>query len=212
MTLPESCFVPTCGKPAEVRLATRPYCVPHFIEHSYEKIDEYSRAVAEHKFYQAFAEEMWQFVVDCIARSADLTQYAEQLDNLSRARLLDILLRCAELTRYLRRSPRRLASVRVRLRCEKLGRVWEEETYTQVLSRFGAMLECRHPVETGDTLVITRLDTGAEARTRVAWRRSLGEASEIGVELLNCDNFWGFEWVGVEGFAVEDSQSEPNPR
>ena len=201
MTAEETCSVQDCGQPSIVLLETRPLCVTHFISTSYERIDEYSRAVTEHRLYETYAEQMWHFVVDCIARSADLTQCAEEIDNLSRARLLDILLRAADLTRFLRRSTRRAAEIPVRLRCEKLGRGWEEQTRTMVLSRFGAMLECRHPIEAGDKLLIVRLDNGEQARARVTWKKdgAAGHA-EIGIELLNCDNFWGIEWGGAEGY------------
>src|SRR2546422_6705192 len=48
-----------------------------------------------------------------------------------------------------RRSPRRAASIPVWVRREGKGPTWEEETETQVLSRYGACLECRHAVEAG---------------------------------------------------------------
>lgn len=201
MSVGEACSVAGCDQPSVVLLETRPLCVPHFISTSYERIDEYTRAVTEHRLYETYAEQMWHFVVDCIARSADLTQCADKIDNLSRARLLDILLRAAELTRFLRRSTRRPAEIPVRLRCEKLGHGWEEETRTQVLSRFGAMLECAHSIEAGDKVLIVRLDNGEQARARVKWKKE-GQSggSEIGIELLNCDNFWDLEWGGAEGY------------
>ena len=204
MTMKEKCSISGCTEPAGVLLETRPLCVPHFISTSYERIEQYGHAVAEHHFYEEEAGSMGRFLVDCIARSADLTQCAEKLDNLTRARLLDILLRAADLTRYLRRSPRRLAAIPIQLRCEKLGRAWDEQTETRVLSRFGAMLECQHPVEAGDTLLLTRLDTGEQARARIAWRRQNNSGRfDIGLELLNCENFWGFEWGAAEGFRPE---------
>jgi hypothetical protein len=201
MTLNENCCTANCEQAAAVLLATRPLCVPHFISTSYERIDEYLRAVTEQRFQETFAEETWQFVVDCIARSADLTQCAEKLDNLTRARLLDILLRAAELSRYLRRSPRRRAAVPLQLRCEKLGRAWEEKVHTHTLSRFGAMLDCENHVEAGDSLHLTRLDTGSQIRARVAWsKKSESGRTEIGIELLNCENYWDLEWGGAEGY------------
>jgi hypothetical protein len=52
--------------------------------------------------------------------------------------------------------------------------------------------------------VVTRLDTGTEARARVAWQRqSKAGRFDIGIELLNCENFWSFEWGGGEGVPPE---------
>lgn len=213
MTIQEQCCVSGCTEPASVLVETRPLCVPHFISISYDRIEQYGHIVTEHRLYEEQAGSMGQFLVDCIARAADLTQCAEKLDNLSRARLLDILLRAAELTRYLRRSSRRLAAIPIQLRCEKLGRAWDEETETRVLSRFGAMLECGHAVEAGDTLLVTRLDTGEQARGRIAWRKQNNSGRfEIGLELLNCENFWGFEWGGAEGFRPEPNWNIPSPQ
>jgi len=208
MNVEEQCSISGCPERASVLLETRPLCVPHFVSISYERIEQYGCTVTEHHMYEEQAGSMGQFLVDCIARSADLTQCAEKLDNLTRARLLDILLRAAELTRYLRRSTRRLAAIPIQLRCEKLGRAWDEETETRVLSRFGAMLECRHSVDAGDTLLLTRLDTGDQARARVAWgKQNDAGRFEIGIELLNSENFWGFEWGAAEGFHPEANRN-----
>ena len=171
MTGREMCDMTDCSHPSALRLEERPLCIAHFIAVGYERIDECTRAVSDHRFQETGAESLWQFLVECIEHAADLTQQAEQLDNLQRARLFDILLRAADLSRHLRRSPRRETSVPVLLRCEKLGRAWEEKTQTRVLSRYGAMLTCNHPAEKGDPLTLVRLDTGEETKARVAWRK-----------------------------------------
>src|SRR5712691_11509954 len=94
-----------------------------------------------------------------------------------------------------RRSPRRAASIPVWLRREGPGRTWEEETETRVLSRYGACLECRHAVEAGGILAILRRDNGQRATARVRYCRFKAEGHrEIGVEFLNCDNFWDVHW------------------
>jgi hypothetical protein len=59
---------------------------------------------------------------------------------------------CGDLSRRLRRSPRKVASIPVRLHCEEPERFREEETETRVLSRHGASLECQQPAEPGEML------------------------------------------------------------
>ncbi len=96
---------------------------------------------------------------------------------------------------HLRRSPRKVASIPVRLRCEEPGRGWEEDTRTVLLSRYGAALECQHPVETGQMLLVLRTDTGQRAYAQVALRQGKEDGRfEIGVEFLDCDNFWELDW------------------
>jgi len=94
-----------------------------------------------------------------------------------------------------RRSPRRAVSIRVWLRREGHSHTWEEETETRVLSRYGAGLSCRRSVEAGAALVIVRRDDGQRANARVSYCRYDAEGRrEIGIEFLNCDNFWGGDW------------------
>jgi len=83
------------------------------------------------------------------------------------------------------------------LRREERGRVWEEETETHLLSRYGAGVACRHSVEPGSTLAIVRRDTGGRATARVIYSRyDAREARrEIGVEILQAENFWELDWT-----------------
>lgn len=98
-----------------------------------------------------------------------------------------------------RRSPRKTASIPVWLRREAHARTWEEETETQILSRHGAGLQCRHAIESGASLVVVRKDTGQRASVRVSYCRYTADGSrEIGIEFLNCDNFWGLDWNSPE--------------
>ena len=87
----------------------------------------------------------------------------------------------------------------MRLSCDKLGGAWEEDTETVLLSRYGASLRCGHPTKPGVTLEVVRFDTGQKAQARVAWQRPSGnESARIGVEFVDCDNFWGLDWAAVE--------------
>jgi PilZ domain-containing protein len=133
------------------------------------------------------------FLTECARQATDMAQTAERLNDFQRAQLLDILLWAGELSRQLRRSTRKAMSIRVRLCSDWPGRAWEEETETQMLSRYGAMLECQHPVETGDTLQVARLDTGRQAPARVVWHRRRGSGRvEFGVTFPDSENFWDF--------------------
>ncbi len=120
-----------------------------------------------------------------------------------------------------RRSLRRPVLIPVWLRREGLGRTWEEETETRVLSRYGAGLQCRHSIEAGGTLAIVRRDNGQRANARVVYCRYNAEGlREIGIEFLNCDNFWGFDWNFAEPLVSQPerfrqpsgpAQNEPVP-
>ncbi len=193
MKITEQCRASGCEQPGVASLESCPFCRDHFISTCYAQLEECTRRLQDQHSRYAESESVRQFLADCARGAADLAQVTERLDNLQRAQLLDILLWAGELSRRLRRSIRRPVSVRVHLRSEKLGRTWEEDAETQMLSRHGAMLECQHPVETGDILEVVQLDTGRQAQARVVWHRRKGSGRiEIGLAFPDSENFWNF--------------------
>ena len=124
----------------------------------------------------------------------------QNLDNLDRAKLLHIILSASELGRHLRRSPRKVAAIPVRLSSDKLGGSWEEDTETVLVSRYGALVRCKHPAKAGETINVLRADTGEKTLARVAWQRPSARHDDIriGVEFVGCENFWGLDWGVVE--------------
>ena len=123
----------------------------------------------------------------------------KNLDNLDRAKLLHIILSASALGRHLRRSPRKAAAIAVRLSSETLGGVWEEDTETVLVSRYGALVRSKHAAKAGETLHVIRADTGEKTLARVAWQRLAGSDDvRIGVEFVSSENFWGLDWGVVE--------------
>src|ERR1700687_6030132 len=105
-----------------------------------------------------------------------------------------------------RRSDRKIASFPIWLRNEDMGPVWEEETETQMVSRCGAGLRCRHLVSAESIVVIIRQDTGRRAKARVRYSRFNPDGKrELGVEFITNDNFWDLDWNSSEPI---DSQPE----
>ncbi len=92
-----------------------------------------------------------------------------------------------------------MASIPVKITSEKFGGAWEEDTETVLVSRYGALVRCKHAAKAGETLHFVRADTGQEALARVAWQRPLGDDDvRVGVEFVACENFWGLDWGAVE--------------
>lgn len=193
------CKFQGCSAVAVAELEQSPYCRAHLFEVCYERIDQYRHCLHSRSLGDSDEVVVRSFVAECTSLLTDMANTTPQLNNLERARVLDLLLRIAELGQQLRRSPRREARVPVRLVFNKPGQAWEEETQTQVISRSGARLACRHALDPGAFLLITRLDTRQSAQARVAWcQRIDAEACEIGIELLSCDNFWNVDWGEIE--------------
>jgi hypothetical protein len=198
----EQCSSAGCGQVAAASLEGAPLCREHFISVSYARLDQYDRIRKGPGLSATDTESVRRFIHECM-RSADQIEHtAKDLDNLDRAKLLHIILTASELGRHLRRSPRKVAAIAVRLSSDKLGGAWEEDTETVLLSRYGALVRCKHSAKAGDTLHVIRADTGEKALARVAWQRSSGNSGNedvrIGVEFLGCENFWGLDWGAVE--------------
>jgi hypothetical protein len=199
MARTEHCSVADCSQDVVASLEDEALCREHFISACYAKLERYEEMRKSGGMSVTVAEALRRFIQECSRQADDIEQATKELDNLERARLLHIILSASELGRHLRRSPRKAASIAVRLCCDKLGSVWEEDAETVLLSRHGASVQCNHPAKPGENLEVTRFDTGQKAQARVAWQRPSGDDRiRLGVEFVDCDNFWGVDWAAVE--------------
>jgi hypothetical protein len=199
MTNPDQCSFAGCGQTVAASLDGEDFCREHFISECYKRLDQYEEIRNGPGLSITHAESVRHFIHEC-TRSADEIEHAGlNLDNLEKAKLLHIILSASELGRHLRRSPRKVAAIPVRLASEKLGGAWEEDTETVLVSRYGALVRCKHPAKAGETIQLIRADTGEKTLARVAWQRPLGSDDvRIGVEFVACENFWGLDWGVVE--------------
>jgi hypothetical protein len=195
----EQCSITGCEQAAAAMLEGEALCGGHFISASYARLEQYDELRKEHSLSASDTESVRRFINQCSRQADEIEHGTKNLDNLDRARLLHLILLVNELGRHLRRSPRKAASIAVRLSCGKLGNTWEEETQTVLLSQHGASIQCGHSARPGEALQLVRLDTGQEVEARVAWQRPVeSNGVKIGVEFVDCENFWGLDWGVVE--------------
>jgi hypothetical protein len=195
----DQCGVQGCDQLAEAALEDKALCRSHFISVCYEQLERYDEMRKAHRLSVFDAESVRRFINQCSRQADEIEHATKNLDNLDRARLLHIILWANEVGSHLRRSPRKVASIPVRLCCDKLGSAWEEETQTVLLSRHGASLRCGHHTKPGEPIHLVRLDTGQEVRALVAWQRPAeSDGVRIGVEFVDCENFWGLDWGIIE--------------
>lgn len=199
MSQTNACRVAGCDKPSAASLEARALCREHFVTACYDRLDEYRDRLTNRPYPVESTEVMWRFVTEASRQLIALTQQAENLDNLERARMLDLLLCVADLSQRLRRSPRKPAVLPVLLRCQEPGRAWEEVGVTRFLSRCGALVECRNPAQAGDGVLLARIDTGKKVQARVVWCNPGKEGTqEVGLEFLSGENFWELDWEAIE--------------
>jgi hypothetical protein len=199
MTDTQHCSAEGCERESISFIDGNPFCRSHFIDVCYARLERYEEQRKGHTLAVTDSESLRRFINECSRQADSIEQHANDLDNLERAKLVDIILSASELGRHLRRSPRKAAAIPVRLCCDRLGGAWEEDSKTVLLSRYGASVQCSHPAKPGETIQIVRFDTGQKAHARVAWQRP-GERDtvRIGVEFVDCDNFWGLDWAAIE--------------
>jgi hypothetical protein len=199
MTRIEKCSLADCGQGVAASLDGEAYCRGHFISVCYTRLDKYDEIRQGTGLSIADTESVRRFIHECTRHADEMEHSAKDLDNLDRAKLLHIILSASELGRHLRRSPRKVANIAVRLTSEKLGGAWEEDTETVLLSRYGALVRCKHTAKSGETLHVMRADTGEKALVRVAWQRPSGDDDiRIGLEFVASENFWGLDWGAIE--------------
>ena len=195
----EHCSVEGCERGGTSFIDGGALCRSHFINVCYRKLERYDELRIANSLGVADAESMRRFINECTRQADEIEHTAQDLDNLERAKLLHIILSASELGCHLRRSPRKAASIPVRISSEKLGGAWEENTETVLLSQYGASVRCNHPTKTGEKIQILRADTGQKAEARVAWQRaSDNDGLRIGLEFIGCDNFWELDWAAIE--------------
>jgi hypothetical protein len=185
------CSIEACGERAAAEMNARMFCLDHFLSVSFQELQSsHERLKAQECDPTATA--AFKESLSAWAREAtSLVQDARARDQLTKARLLDALLWVSQAGNSLRRSPRLATAVAVWLRREDAHRTWEEDTWTSTLSRHGAGFVCHHPVEKGGTVVLTRKNKGGRAAARVVYSRMDIEGNrQIGVELIDRDDFW----------------------
>jgi hypothetical protein len=199
MTSTEKCSVAGCGQTVGASLNGEVFCREHFISMCYTRLDQYNEIRKGPGLSATDTESVRRFIHESTRHADEIEHSAQDLDNLDRAKLLHIILSASELGRHLRRSPRKVATIAVKLSSEKIGGAWEEDTVTVLVSQYGALVRCKHAAKAGETIQVLRADTGEKAMARVAWQRPLGNDDvRIGVEFVSCENFWGLDWGAVE--------------
>jgi len=185
------CNVENCGERAVAKLDMREFCLDHFLGVSFQEIRAHYDGLKSQP-YDSTAMSSFRELSSIWAHQAErLVEEARFADEDTKGRLLEALLWVSQAGKSLRRSPRVPAAIGVWLRREDARRTWEEDTWTRTVSRHGAGFVCRHPVEMGGRVVITRKDKGMRAEARVVYSRMTPEGRrEIGVEMIDRDNFW----------------------
>jgi hypothetical protein len=205
----KQCCVESCGGQGVAQLSTRTLCIDHFVSDSVREIESRANELQGGPWSSSAVAAFKELLATCSAQARALVDAQEASLSPAKDHLLDLLLLTSQSSQRLRRSPRASKSVLIWLRREDPGQTWEEETCTSSISRYGAGLPCRHRVEPGQTVFLCRKDKGGRARARIVYSHfdSSGDR-QIGLELLDRDDFWATAELGAEVAAIPP---EPRP-
>lgn len=85
------CGVDSCLDPVATRFARRDLCVQHFLSHCYEDLERFDSRTPG-SLDHSESTRLSAFVDECSRCALEVSLKSGELDNLQRARLLDILL------------------------------------------------------------------------------------------------------------------------
>ncbi len=189
------CSISGCLKPPAALLGSQFFCRGHFVITCYTRLDFCAELLRTRTFTGRMSEEMRKFVGECTQQAARLSETANNLNNIERARLLDILFYASDLGSHMRRSPRKPLAIPVRVICKTPGRPWQEDSLTRAVSRFGGMLECQQTIKPDDVLVLEHIESGRSVNAHMVWGwRAKSGSFVTGLEFVDCSNFWELDW------------------
>ncbi len=96
MRNPESCHRSGCSRPVTTTFRQEALCLDHFCSRSYEILHALDKRNQLNPSSQTTTAEQLQIADECARRTLDICMSKMLLNNLDRARLLDILLWCGD--------------------------------------------------------------------------------------------------------------------
>ena len=97
-----TCAVDFCEGAAVASLAEQDFCLNHFIELCYENLQRIDPRSQKHGRMNLDLASLRAFIEECSRKALDVSLHSNDLSNLERGRLLDILLWAGELFLLLR--------------------------------------------------------------------------------------------------------------
>jgi PilZ domain len=191
---PSRCVGASCDATAAIDFDGRSLCLEHFLPSCIHELESRNERLRALPFDASATDAFKTLITNCATQAKQLAEDPRFTQAHTKTGLLDFLLRISQLTQHIRRSPRTVSSIAVWLRREDPHQTWHEETWTVSVSRHGAALLCRRPVEKGGTVVLCRKDKGSRAEAQVVYSlRDAEGRKQIGVQFNDAINFWDLD-------------------
>jgi hypothetical protein len=193
--MPEGlCASPGCKGPAEAALDARMWCRLHFYEVAAKRLKEYDARLHKGEPAQAERIAIAKFLSDLMSQATKLIASAKALTATQREQILAVSFSAMELYKQLQREPRasRNPPIPVYLEDEAGGK--QELAHALNVSKLGACIATTRASKEGETIWIQKPQSPLKAYARIVWvKKSAASQYLIGIEILDCEKFWGSE-------------------
>lgn len=183
-----------CGNGAEASLEGRQLCRSHFYDLAAKRLDEHRAVLCEGDPMGARRLEILKFLSELISATTILVANARFLGQEQRDKYLELTLLATQLYKRVQRPPRLARKMPILIRSETDSAGTWELTNTLDISKRGASVATVRAWKTEERIWIRKPQTRQQALARVAWlRESAPSAFLIGLEILECEDFWELE-------------------
>jgi hypothetical protein len=183
-----------CSSGGETTLDGRPLCRNHFYDMAAKRLEEHRARLKQSEPAGATRIAILKLLSEVINQTTTLVATAKFLSPSQRDQFLELSLSAIELHKRVQRNPRipRNMPILVFRQTDSTGA--QELTNTVNISKQGACIATSNLWKTGEKVWIENPGNQLRALTRVAWvKKSDPSKSFIGLEILDCEDFWGLE-------------------
>lgn len=190
--MPEGlCAWPGCKAAAEAALDARLWCRTHFPDVAAKRLKEYDARLHKGEPPQAERTAIATFLSELMNQATKLIAGAKSLSATQREQILAVSFSAMELYKQLQREPRapRNPPIPVYLDDDTGGK--QERANALNVSKLGACIATARASKVGETVWIQKPQSKLRAYARIVWvKRNTPSQYLIGVEILDCENFW----------------------
>ncbi len=193
--MPEGlCASPGCKDPAESALDARVWCRTHFHQVAAKRLKDYDARLHQGEPAPTERIAIAKFLSDLMSQATKLIAGAQALTATQREQILAVSFSAMELYKQLQREPRssRNPPIPVYLEDEACGK--QELANALNVSKLGACIATARASKEGETIWIQKQESPLKAYARIVWvKKSAASQYLIGIEILDCENFWELE-------------------
>jgi len=188
------CAWPGCKSAAEATLDGHTWCRTHFLDTAAKRFKEYDAYLHLGEPTQAERDAITKFLLELMRQAPKLIASAKSLTAAERERILAVSFSATELYKQAQREPREPRNLPILIFREEEAGGKQEPAIALNVSKLGACIATTRVSKAGETIWVQWPHNTQRAFARVVWAKRLAASQYlIGIEILDCENFWELE-------------------